>query len=119
MNRSCFKVRSNRLRRARVWLMQAAALALVAVLSMPAGAVDERAVKSRVAPTYPEVAKRMRITGEVRLSVTVDAEGNVTDVKEVSGNHMLSVAAEAAVRRWKFEPGPGPSMVIVEINFAL
>ncbi len=119
MNKVCFEYRPNRLRRARVWLMQAAALALVAALAMPARAADERAVKSRVAPIYPEIAKRMRITGEVRLSVTVDAEGKVTDVKEISGNHMLSTAAEDAVRRWKFEPAPDSSTVIVEINFAL
>ena len=70
--------------------MQAAALALVVSLAIPARAADVRAVKSRVAPIYPEIAKRMRIEGEVRLEVTVDAEGKVTDVKTVSGNRVLS-----------------------------
>jgi len=107
------------LRRAGVRLMQAAALALVVTLVMPARAADERAVKSRVAPAYPEIAKRMRIGGMVRLAVTVDAEGNVTGVKPLSGNNMLSIAAEDAVRKWRFEPGPASSTVEVALNFAL
>jgi TonB family protein len=100
-------------------LMQAAALALMVTMAVPARASDERAVKSRVAPAYPEIAKRMRISGVVRLSVTVDAEGKVTDVKPLSGNGMLSTAATDAVRRWRFEPGSGVSTVEVALNFSL
>jgi TonB family protein len=64
-----------------------------------------------VPPVYPEIAKRMHITGEVELQVTVDPQGKVKDVKPVSGNHVLSSAAEDAVRQWKY--------VTVTINFAL
>ena len=99
--------------------MQAAALALMVALAFPAKAADERAVKSRVQPVYPEIAKRMRITGEVRLSVTVDANGAVTGVQTVSGNRMLSTAAEDAVRRWKFEPGSASATTNVTLTFAL
>jgi TonB family protein len=97
-------------------LILAGGLALA--LTMPSGAED-RAVKQRVQPVYPEVAKRMRVEGVVKLSVTVDAEGKVLDVKTVSGNHMLSIAAEDSVRRWKFEAGAGVSTVEVSMNFAL
>jgi TonB family protein len=100
------------------WALMAT-LAISAALAIPALAADTRAVKLRVAPTYPEIAKRMRITGEVRVMATVDADGRVTAVKTLSGNHMLSTAAEEAVRRWKFEPGPGTSSVNVSLNFAL
>jgi TonB family protein len=100
------------------WALMAT-LAVSAALAIPALAADTRAVKLRVAPVYPEIAKRMRITGEVRVMATVDADGRVTAVKTLSGNHMLSTAAEEAVRRWKFEPGPGTSSVNVSLNFAL
>ena len=105
-------------RRARIALLQLAALALLSMMALPAHAGDGRAVKTRVAPVYPEIAKRMRIEGEVKLEATVNAEGNVTDVKEVSGNHVLALAAEDAVRKWKFESGSGDSTVIVAVNFA-
>jgi TonB family protein len=119
MNKSPFKLYSNGLRRVGVRLIQTATLALVVAMANPAGAADIRAIKSRVAPTYPEIAKRMRIAGEVRLEVTVDPAGNVTGVKKLSGNGMLSAAAEEAVRKWRFDPGPDTSTVEVSLNFAL
>jgi TonB family protein len=108
---------SNRLRRAGARLLQVLVLALMVALALPGGAEEGRAIKSRVAPVYPELAKRMKVVGSVRLEATVNAEGKVTDVKTVSGNHMLSTAAEDAVRQWKFVPGTGQATVQVEVNF--
>jgi TonB family protein len=99
--------------------LQAATLALLLTFASPARAGDERAVKTRVPPVYPEIARRMKICGEVKLEATVDADGKVKDVREVSGNHMLAVAAEDAVRKWKFESGDGDATVLVAVNFAL
>lgn len=92
--------------------------AFASALAMPARAED-RAVVQRFPPAYPELAKRMRITGVVKMSVTVDATGKVTDVKTVSGNSVLSNAAQEAVRKWKFEAGDGVATVEVSLNFAL
>jgi len=100
-------------------LFHAAALALVVFMAMPARAADDRAIKSRVAPAYPEIAKRMKIGGAVKVEATVDAQGKVTDAKAVSGNRMLTLAAEDAVRQWKFAPGSSDSTVNVEINFSI
>jgi TonB family protein len=101
-----------------VKMLQAATVALLLVLALP-GRAEERAVKSRVPPVYPEIAKRMRITGVVKIQATVDADGKVTDAKAVSGNHVLGAAAEEAVRKWKFESGAGVSTVELDINFAM
>lgn len=84
-----------------------------------ASQAEDRAVKMRVAPVYPEIAKHLRISGVVRLEVTVDAEGKVVDVKPLAGNHMLSAAAEDAVRKWKFASGAGQAIVDVDLNFDL
>jgi len=97
-------------------LFQGAALALMVVLSMPAMA-GERAVKTRVAPVYPELARRLKIVGTVVVEATVDAEGKVTAVKTVSGNRMLTPAAEEAVKHWKFVPDSDVTSVNVEVNF--
>lgn len=107
------------MRRAGTRLMQAAALALMVALAMPASAADARAIKSRTPPVYPEIAKRMRVSGAVRLTVTVDAGGKVIDVQAISGNSVLTYAAEEAVRKWRFEPGDGNTTVEVTVNFAL
>lgn len=101
------------------WLARGLALAILAAMALPGRAADERAVKSRVAPVYPEIAKRMRVSGVVRLQVTVDADGRVLDVKPVSGNQMLSGAAQEAVKKWKFVAGDGQSTVQVSLSFDL
>ena len=100
-------------------LVQAGALALMLAMALPAMASDARAVKSRVPPVYPQIAKRMRVSGMVKLEAAVDAQGKVTDVKEVSGNHTLALAAREALMHWKFAPADSDTNETVEINFDL
>ena len=114
-NRMVF--RPNGFRLAGRWVLQAVALALLLSLSIPAGAADQRAVLSRVAPVYPELAKRMKISGEIQVALTIDASGKVTGTKTVHGPRMLSQVAENAVAKWKFEPGDSVSTVVVSITF--
>lgn len=118
MNLLHFKIRRPAGRRGAFLLLQGAALALIVAMALPVRAADDRVVKSRVSPVYPEIAKRMRIAGAVKLEARVDAQGKVTEVKTISGNHMLAVAAEDAVRQWKFVPADSDSSVDVEVNFA-
>ena len=100
-------------------VMPGAALALMLAIALPAGAANDRAVKSKVPPLYPELAKRMKITGVVKVEATVDADGKVTGVKTLSGNSALTNAAEDAVRKWKFVAGDGTSTVDVDVTFAM
>ena len=95
----------------------ASLLVLIFGAAMPVHA-QERTVRSRIAPTYPEIAKRMHISGAVHLDVSVDNEGKVTDVKVVNGNRVLGQAAEDAVRKWHFAPGDSTTESI-DINFNL
>ena len=118
MNHFELNIRSGKFGCAGMKLVQAGALALMLVMALPARA-DGRAVKSRVSPVYPEIAKRMRVSGQVKLEASVDAQGKVTDVKELSGNHTLALAAKEALMQWKFVPAPSESNETVEINFDL
>lgn len=99
------------------WGLRAAVVALVAAMSLPGSAASDRPVKSKVPPVYPELAKRMKITGIVKVEATVDADGKVTAVKTLSGSTTLQSAAEDAVRKWKFVPGDGTATVAVEVSF--
>jgi TonB family protein len=118
MNQICLTNHPNGMRKMGMQLFQAAALGLLLAMALPARAGDDRAIKTRVAPVYPEIARRMKVAGVVRLEATVDPQGKVKEVKTVSGNHMLSVAAEDAVRQWRFAPAPEDSTVNVDVNFA-
>jgi TonB family protein len=119
MKSNHFKFHPFSMRRAGLRLMQAAALALVVSFAIPARAAEERAVRFRVAPAYPEIAKRMRISGVVHLEVTIDPDGKVTGIKQISGNNMLSIAAEDAVRKWRFASAPASSTEEVALSFTL
>jgi len=54
---------------------------LVTAQSPPAAANSERKVASRVAPGYPELAKRMHMHGVVRLEAVVRANGSVKSTR--------------------------------------
>jgi TonB family protein len=107
------------LRHSKTAFFPAAALALAAVIALPAHAADDRAVKSRVSPIYPEIAKRMKIGGVVKIEASVDSEGKVTAVKTVSGNRVLAPAAEEAVSRWKFASAEAASTIDVDVKFSV
>jgi TonB family protein len=98
-------------------LVPATLVALAVVLAVPAHAAGNREVRARIAPVYPELAKRMKISGAVKVEAVVDADGKVTAVKSLSGNRMLEAAAEDAVKKWKFETASATSTEEVNINF--
>jgi TonB family protein len=103
----------------RTAIMTAAILAFTMLTTLSANAATERAVKTKVPPVYPELAKRMKISGVVKVEATVDPDGKVTGVKTLNGNSALQNAAEEAVRKWKFVPGDGNATVDVEVTFAM
>jgi TonB family protein len=83
-------------------------IAAAGMVPMPTAAADDeggRKVIQQVTPIYPEVARRMRLSGQVRLEVTVLPDGKVKAVKALGGHPLLVSAAEDAIKRWKFEPG--------------
>ncbi len=76
-----------------------------------------RKTKSRVAAVYPELAKRMNITGVVKILITVSPNGSIKDARLVGGHPVLATAALDAVKKWRYEAGPEESTGIVEFRF--
>jgi len=58
----------------------------------------------RVEPIYPEGARKANIKGVVALDVAIGADGNVIDVRPLSGPDELTSAAVDAVKWWRFKP---------------
>lgn len=92
---------------------------LILVLSGSLLAGDKREIKRRVAPLYPELAKRMGVSGVVKLELTVGPEGHVQEVKVISGHPLLREAAVASAKNWVFVEAPEKTTEDVEVNFAL
>lgn len=95
------------------------ALLAVVVAAQTAHAQDEggRKVKSKVAPVYPELAKKMNVGGTVKVQVTIAPNGNVKTAKALGGHPLLIDSAIDAVKRWKYEPDKDETTVVVQFNF--
>jgi TonB family protein len=70
--------------------------------SVPSDTAKQNLV-SLVQPVYPPLAKAARIVGIVRASIVIDSDGNVKDVKLISGHPMLAPSALEAIRKWKYK----------------
>jgi len=60
--------------------------------------------KSRVAPSYPTLARTARVAGNVTVFLIVGEKGEVESVMRAEGPQQLQPAAIEAARRWKFNP---------------
>ena len=76
-----------------------------------------RRAKSKVAPVYPELARKLNLTGTVKVEVVVSPNGTVKDAKVVGGHPVLATAALEAARKWRFEPTALESSGIVDFKF--
>jgi TonB family protein len=101
--------------------------AIVALLTTGAVAVPQhvaagepettRTATKKVTPDYPEIARKGRLEGTVKLSVVVTNEGKVQTVKVIGGHPVLVQAASNAARQWQFEPAAKASNESLVFNF--
>lgn len=66
--------------------------------------VMEGLILKRVQPRYPAQAMQMRIQGAVQLQATISKTGDITNLKVISGDGILSRSAQEAVKQWKYKP---------------
>jgi TonB family protein len=55
-------------------------------------------------PKYPSKAERGGVEGTVVLAATITKDGEVKDVRLISGDPLLAEAAVSAVRHWRYTP---------------
>jgi periplasmic protein TonB len=75
-------------------------------------------------PKYPLLAMQARIEGDVQIDAVIDKDGNVVQVRAISGPGLLIPAALEAVKHWKYEPTylngvPWPLELTVHVTFTL
>ncbi len=77
----------------------------------------KRKIKSKVLPAYPELAKRMNVTGKVKIEVVITPDGRVRSTRVVGGHPLLVQACQDAVKEWKFVSATEETTQIVECEF--
>lgn len=73
-------------------------------------------------PTYPQLARQMKVSGVVKLEIQVAADGRVVTAKAISGHPVLAAAAMEAARKWTYTAATMdgqaiPSITQVDISF--
>jgi TonB family protein len=76
-----------------------------------------RKIVVKVVPQYPNLARAMRIQGNVRADVLVAPDGKVKSVEVKGGHPLLAQSAQDALRQWKWEPASHETHESVELKF--
>jgi periplasmic protein TonB len=89
-------------------------------ISSEAAAVVTRSVK----PSYPTLARQMKVQGSVVLQAMISRDGLIEDLRVVSGPTILADAAKDAVRQWQFKPHyngskPVETQARITVNFTI
>jgi TonB family protein len=102
-------------------MLAAGAVALFAVsLAVAQQTVVEegkRKVKTKVTPVVPELARRMSITGKVKIEVVIASDGHVKSSRAVGGHPVLVQSCLDAIKEWRFEPAPEETTQMIEFDF--
>jgi TonB family protein len=74
--------------------------------------------------TYPALARQMKVKGSVLLQASVGADGDIKDLRVLSGNPILTSAAKEAARQWRFKPSlqhgqPVETKQQITVNFTI
>jgi TonB family protein len=99
--------------------------AMIAAAMMASGALaqtaatDEgkRKIKTKNTPAYPELARRMNVSGKVKIEVIIMPDGRVRSTRVIGGHPLLVQTCQDAVKEWKFFPAPEETTQIVEFDF--
>jgi TonB family protein len=76
-----------------------------------------RRAKIKVQAVYPDLARKMNLSGTVKVAVVVAPNGTVKDAKVIGGHPVLAGAALDAVKKWKFEPASVETSGVVDFKF--
>jgi TonB family protein len=81
------------------------------------GDEGKRKTKSRVNPQYSDLARRMNLSGKVRIELVIAPDGHVKSSRAIGGHPLLVQSCLDAVRDWKFEPATEETTQVIEFEF--
>ncbi len=100
-------------------LALAVAIGAVCVASLGAqnAPPTRRPVRHLVTPVYPELARKMNLTGTARIEVIIGPDGTVKHTRVIGGHPVLAAEAEHAAEKSTFEPAPTETTEVIEFKF--
>src|SRR2546426_10825528 len=91
------------------WISAASTVILAGLLILPAVVSAQsrvtqegkRKIKTLVAAGYPELGRRMNVTGKVKIEVVIAPDGHVKSTRVIGGQPPLGDPGADAVRGWR------------------
>jgi len=99
---------------AMVAVVLAASLASAQALSVED---SKRKIKYKVNPQYSEIARKLSLSGKVKLELVIAPDGHVKNARAIGGHPILVQSCLDVVKDWKFEAAPEESTQIIEFEF--
>jgi TonB family protein len=90
------------------------------ILAMGLGAAGQESKRSIKTPgkiVFPELAKRMNVTGAVKVEVVVAPNGTVKSAKAIGGHPLLIDSAVTAAKATKYEASAEETKELIVYNF--
>src|ERR1700757_1013140 len=81
------------------------------------GEEGKRKAKSKVTPQVSDLARRMNISGKVKVELVIAPDGHVKNVRALGGHRLLVQSCLDAVREWTFESAPEETTQVIEFEF--
>ncbi len=97
-------------RRGLQWILASALFAAHA-------AADARKPVVNPDPEYPEIARRMNISGTVKVELVISADGTIKSAKVLGGHPVLADAVQKALEKWKYAPGASETTMQLDFTF--
>jgi len=72
---------------------------------------------SRPAPPYPDTAKRLSLSGTVKVQVVIGADGLIKETKVIGGHPLFVSTVEETLKKWRYAPASTETTVQLEFDF--
>ncbi|HKV64328.1 MAG TPA: energy transducer TonB [Candidatus Acidoferrum sp.] len=92
-----------------------AVVLILSAVSLPAQ--DNRKVLSNPEPPYPEVARRLRLSGVVKVQVTIAPDGKIKETKILGGHPIFVNSVEQTLKEWKYAASSTETTTQLEFTF--
>lgn len=88
------------------------------ILIVPkAPAAGARKALMNPTPEYPPIARRMSISGTVKVEINIASDGTIKETKVLGGHPILAEAVLQALKKWKYAPANEDTTLELEFRF--
>ena len=77
----------------------------------------KRKAKYKVNPQFSDLARKMNISGNVRIEIVIAPDGHVKSSKPIGGHPVLVQSCLDVIKDWKFEAAPEETTQVIEFEF--